>query len=142
MSPQPQGPARKGGERNLRFGWWSLLAFLSLGIALEAMHGFKIGWYLDVAHETRRLLWRLAHAHGVLLALVNVAFGLSWPRLRPGPTLSRASLALIGATVLLPLGFFLGGLFVYGGDPWIGVFLVPPGALFLFLGVFFTARST
>ena len=33
---------------------------------------------------------------------------------------------LLGALVLLPLGFFLGGVFIYGGDPGIGVILVPP----------------
>ena len=38
-------------RHHLRFGWWSLLVFLSLGIALETLHGFKIGWYLDVANE-------------------------------------------------------------------------------------------
>ena len=41
---------------HLCFGWWQLLVFLSLGIALEVMHGFKVGWYLDADHETRRLM--------------------------------------------------------------------------------------
>ena len=61
-------------SRHLVFGWWCLLLFLFVGIGLEAMHGFKIGWYLDVSNETRRLMWRLGHAHGVLLSLVNIAF--------------------------------------------------------------------
>jgi hypothetical protein len=60
-------------DRNLRFGWWSLLVFLSLGAVLEALHGFKIGWYVDVGNETRRLMFTLAQAHGTLLALVNIA---------------------------------------------------------------------
>ena len=59
--------------RNLRFGWWSLLVFLSLGGVLETLHGFKVGWYVDVGNETRRLMFTLAHAHGTLLALVNIA---------------------------------------------------------------------
>ena len=59
---------------HLRFGWWSMLVFLSLGILLEALHGFKVGFYLNVGSETRRLMWTLAHAHGVLLGLANVAF--------------------------------------------------------------------
>ena len=58
---------------HLRFGWWSLLFFLTLGVALEAMHGFKVGWYLDVDNETRRSMFRLAHAHGALLGLCNLA---------------------------------------------------------------------
>ncbi len=34
--------------RHLRFGWWALAVYVCLGIVLETMHGFKIGWYLDV----------------------------------------------------------------------------------------------
>jgi len=26
-------------DRNLHFGWWSLLVFVSLGLALETLHG-------------------------------------------------------------------------------------------------------
>ena len=63
--------------RHIRFGWFALLLFATLGIILETMHGFKIGWYLDVGNETRRLMWRLAHAHGGLLAIVNIAFALT-----------------------------------------------------------------
>ncbi|PYL06334.1 MAG: hypothetical protein DME34_09145, partial [Verrucomicrobia bacterium] len=58
-------------DRNLRFGWWSLLVFLMIGAGLETLHGFKIGWYVDVGNETRRLMFTLAHAHGTALALVN-----------------------------------------------------------------------
>lgn len=63
---------------HLRVGWWSLLVFLTLGLALEALHGFKLGWRLDVSNQTRPLTWTLAHAHGTLLATVNIAF--AWPR--------------------------------------------------------------
>jgi hypothetical protein len=59
-------------RRHLAFGWCALLFFLTLGIGLEAMNGFKIGWYLDVSNATRRHMFKLAHAHGVLLALVNM----------------------------------------------------------------------
>ena len=62
-------------NRHFRIGWWSLLLFLSLGIVMEALHGFKVGWFLDVGMETRRLMWRLAHAHGTLLSLLHIAFG-------------------------------------------------------------------
>lgn len=59
-------------DRNLRFDWWSLLIFLSLGRALETLHGFKIGWYVDVGNDMRRFMFTLAHAHGTALALVNI----------------------------------------------------------------------
>jgi hypothetical protein len=128
---------------HLRAGWWSLLVFLTLGILLDALHGFKIGYYLDVSNETRRLMWTLAHAHGTLLSVINLAFAFS---LRAMPhwtdaSRARASRCLLGALILLPLGFFLGGFFIHGGDPGLGVLLVPPGALLLFATVFWTARA-
>ena len=46
---------------HFRVGWHSLVVFMLLGTALETMHGFKIGWYLDVSNETRRLMWPLTH---------------------------------------------------------------------------------
>lgn len=130
-------------RRHMRFGWWSLLVFLSLGVLLEALHGFKVGWYLGPAHETRRLMWTLAHAHGVLIALVHIVFGLTQERLPEAFAARRrlASACLIGATVLLPGGFFLGGLIAYDGDPGLGVLLVPLGALALFAAVALVARA-
>jgi hypothetical protein len=45
------------------------------------------------------------------------------------------SFALIWAAILLPAGFFLGGVVTYGGDPGLGVWLVPIGAFLLFYSV-------
>lgn len=130
-------------RRHLLIGWCAILLFLSLGALLEALHGFKVGLYLDLANATRRHMWTLAHAHGTLLGILNVVFaisvrvftseGESWQR--------AASVCLAGATVLLPLGFFLGGLFIYAGDPGLGVLLVPVGGLLLFIAVLLTARG-
>ena len=122
-------------ERNLHFGWWSLLIFLSLGAVLETLQGFKIGWYVDVGNETRRLMFTLAHAHGTLLALVNVAAGLMVRTVERFTLRPSVSFALIWAAILLPAGFFLGGIVIYDGDPGLGVWLVPIGALLLFYGV-------
>lgn len=129
-------------RRHLRFGWYALLVFLTLGAVLEGFHGFKAGFYLDVTHETRRLMWRLAHAHGTLLALVNVAFGLSLEALTDkDPTRLRfASACLLVGAILVPLGFFAGGVFAENGDPDLFVLLVPLGALLLFVGVLQVAR--
>jgi hypothetical protein len=152
-----------GADAHLAFGWWALFLFLVLGIVLEALHAFKIGYYLDVSNETRRLMWRLAHAHGTLIALVHIAFALSLPSLAgegsqedaesrseggdpPAltlpPALSLASRCLYGCAVLLPLGFFLGGIFVYGGDPGLAIVLAPIGALLGGLAVLLIARAT
>ena len=126
-------------RRHVRFGWWSLLLFASLGLALELMHGFKVGFYLDVDHETRRLMWTLAHSHGVLLGLLHLAFGfgiqLGFAATDGVPLASRL---LITASVLLPGGFFLGGATVFGGDPNPAVFVTPLGGLAL-LGVLYLA---
>jgi len=126
---------RKNAHRNLRFGWWSLLVFLSLGAVLETLHGFKIGWYVDVGNETRRLMFTLAHAHGTLLALINIAAGLTARKVDRFELRSSVSFALIWAAILLPAGFFLGGIVIYDGDPGLGVWLVPVGAILLFYSV-------
>jgi hypothetical protein len=121
-------------QRHLRFGWWSLLVFGVLGLVLESLHGFKVRAYLDVTNETRRLMWTLAHAHGTLLGLVHLAFAASLPflRLETG-RLRLASTSLVGASFLLPGGFFLGGIRFYEGDPGLGIILVPIGAALLLL---------
>ena len=127
---------------HLRLGWWSLLLFACLGLTLEAMHGFKVGWYLDVANETRRLMFRLAHAHGTLLALLHIALGATLATARPeGHAPRLASRALIAAGLLLPTGFLLGGFGAIGGDPGMGVGLVPLGALCLLTALFATGWS-
>jgi hypothetical protein len=127
-------------RRHLRWGWWSLLGFLTLGIALETLHGFKIGWYLNVSSQTRRLMWTLAHAHGALIALVHIVFGLQVRGLPEARWMRLASPSLIGAVILLPGGFLLGGIFPHEGDPGLGALLVPVGAVLLFVAVLLTAR--
>jgi membrane protein DedA with SNARE-associated domain len=51
------------------------------------------------------------------------------------PKLELASRALIWASVLIPIGFFLGGTVTYEADPGVGVFLVPFGALALLIAL-------
>jgi hypothetical protein len=122
-------------NRHLRFGWWALVVYVLLGIALETMHGFKIGWYLDVGNEARRLMFTLGHFHGTMLAIVNIAAGLTIRGIN-GFRISRSvSFALIAAAILLPGGFLLGSFITYDGDPGNGVWLVPFGALFMLYGV-------
>ena len=49
--------------------------------------------------------------------------------------LNFASWMLIGSLLVMPLGFFLGGLFLLGGEPGIGIFLVPIGAFMMLFAV-------
>jgi hypothetical protein len=136
-------PAADLQQRHLIIGWLGLLLFLSLGIVLEMMHGFKVSFYLDVQNSTRRLMWTLSHAHGTLIAVVNIAFALTvlnCPQLA-NTRLQVNSLLLVGATILLPGGFFLAGAKIYSGDPGFGVFIVPIGGLLLIISVLLTMGS-
>lgn len=123
-------PLPSAALRHLRFGWASLCLFVVLGAVLEAMHGFKVDWYLAVGNETRRLLWRLAHAHGTFLGLVHVAYGLCLSRIAAGSA-RVGSACLYGASIALPAGFLLGGVGAAEGDPGIGIVLVPLGFVLL-----------
>jgi hypothetical protein len=129
--------------RHLRLGYTGLLVFLTLGVVLEALHGFKVGFYLDVGNEARRLSLRLTHAHGTLLSVLHVVFALTLGcrAAPPKSVAARAWRLLTAALLLLPGGFLLGGLFVHGGDPGVGVLLVPVGAGCLFVAVLLTARG-
>src|SRR5580693_7187361 len=126
--------------RHLRIGYWSLALFVTLGLALEAMHAFKVASYLDVENETRRLMWRLAHAHGTLLGLLHIAYGLT---IRAVPTAAHplASAGLTAALLLIPGGFFAGGMFIHGGDPSVAVVAVPVGFVALAFALVTVARS-
>jgi hypothetical protein len=128
---------RSVARRHHLAGWGLLLLFLGLGAFLEFLHGFKLGFYLDPEHHVRREMWRLAHAHGTLLGLVQIGFaaGLTQFGRWTGGRIKLVSFFLLDAAVLIPLGFFLGGLFPNKRDPWIGILLVPPGALLLLIAV-------
>ena len=143
MVDQPR-TYRHYSARHVRFGWWSFLVFATFGLVLELLQGFKVSAYLDVGNETRRSMWTLAHAHGTLLSLVHVLFGLS---VRALPDLSTRRQRLIStcltwATLVLPGGFFLGGIVVYSGNPGLGVALVPAGAILLMTAVYLIARAS
>lgn len=128
-------PNTSTASRHLRWGWWSLLVWLSVGIVLEALHGFKIGWYLDVGQEMRRLMFTLGHAHGTLLALVNLAAAASLRIWSLDAAQIPGANAMRTASLLLPVGFILGGITVHDGDPGLGVLLVPIGGVLLVYAV-------
>ena len=130
-------------RRHLRVGWLSLLVFLTLGLVLEALHGMKVQFYLNAMNETRRLMWTLAHAHGTLLAIVQLGFAFTAQQVPTWPARARtiASYSLLATGVLMPGGFFLGGVWVYASDPGLGILLVPVGGVLLFVAVLLTALS-
>jgi hypothetical protein len=85
-------------------------------------------------------MWRLAHAHGTLLGVLHVIYGLT-VKAMPEAGDALASICLLAALVLVPLGFFLGGVVTNAGDPGVMVFVVPPGAVALVIGVGLTIRA-
>ncbi|MEC7557682.1 MAG: hypothetical protein VYA32_10915 [Planctomycetota bacterium] len=141
--------------RHMVIGWWSLLIFVVLGLVLESMHGFKVAWYVNSGEpETTRLMMRLAHAHGTFLSLVHLAFAWTVSQATgfQGRSRSVASRSVQAAGILVPAGFLLAGLpgfvktgglrlGVLGGDPGLGIVLVPIGALVLILALYLVARG-
>lgn len=127
--------------RHMRFAWWALCFFAAGGIVLEGLLGFKVRAVSDVDNETRRVMWRLAHAHGTVLALVNILFCIVARQLSEWTNSAFASKCLFAALLLIPGGFFLGGVVIYGGDPSLGIVLVPAGGLLLIAGLASTARG-
>ncbi len=127
-------------RKHLRAGWAALFVFVSLGLGIEALLAFKASAYVDVDSETRRTMWRLAHAHGTGLSLVQVVYGLT-ARALPASADPLASSCLFIALLLVPLGFFGGGFAYHGGDPGLLVLLVPAGGAALLLGVYRVASA-
>jgi hypothetical protein len=136
VSTDPEAIAR----RHLRVGWGALFVFVSLGLLLEGLLAWKASSYVDVGSETRRTMWRLAHAHGTGLAMVQIVYGLTVKSV-PAAADALGSACLLVALGLIPLGFFGGGVVVHGGDPGMLVLLVPPGAVALLVGVGRMARA-
>ena len=129
------------GNRNLRAGWWTLLVFVCLGVLLEIGLAFRGHFYMDVSQQTRRLMWRLSHAHGTLLALLNILYGLL-----AAHSLSTSqqfgSRALLAAGWLIPCGFFLAGFFAYHSTPGLATLLIPTGAVLLVISLLLAIPRT
>lgn len=122
--------------RHARVGWVLVFVYVLLGLVLESLHGFKVGFYLDVSNEPRRLVWTLGHTHGTLIGVLNLGFAATLRGLALSDgQLVLASRCFVGAGVLMPLGFLLGGVVIYGGDPGLPIVLAPLGGLLLVVAV-------
>jgi hypothetical protein len=125
-SANPTEPALR---KTARAGWLLLAVSLPFGVTLEALHGFKVQAYL--ASDTRREMWRLAHAHGTLLGILCLVFVALADGYVATAIRTKAATMIRWGAVLMPLGFFLGGILNSEGDPSLGILLVPAGALLL-----------
>ena len=112
----------------LKFGWSALAIFLVGGLTLEFLHLIKAEFYFDV--RIRRELWVLAHAHGGLLALVNLAFSATAESCFTQERKAKlASTTLRWGSALVPAGFFFGGIGNSESDPSFAIILTPIGGL-------------
>lgn len=118
----------------LRAGWLLLAVSMPLGVTLELLHGFKVQAYF--ASDTRRELWRLAHAHGTLLGVVCLVYAALAERHVRETSRGSVERMLVWGAVTMPLGFFLGGILNSEGDPSLGIALVPIGAVLLIVALF------
>ncbi|ROH92142.1 hypothetical protein ED208_07185 [Stagnimonas aquatica] len=141
QKPAPTAPAAQAAletaiRAQLRYGTSALLLFLLGGLSLEFLHLIKAPWYLD--HHLRRELWVLGHAHGALLALLNLVWVVVLPRL---PAAARGAWALRWGAALVPAGFLLGGIGNGESDPSLAIIATPIGAALLVFALFDTARA-
>ena len=99
------------------FAW--ICFWIFFGLLLDSFMGMKQLFYL--ANPIRREMWRLAHTHGTLMTLVFLAY----VHFRGISKKQHENMMFIGA-LLMPVGFFLGGIVTTEIDPFVGVFLVMP----------------
>ena len=120
-----------GAARMIRQGWISIAFWMTFGLFLEGLLGYKTPAYLD--DPQRRELFRLAHAHGALLGLLLIAAALCG-RLGIAQPTRAAEIALRTGALLLPVGFLLSGVWHSESDPGLAIWLVPPAALLTIFG--------
>jgi hypothetical protein len=111
--------------------WLSIAVWMSFGLLLEGMIGYRIPAYLN--DEIRRELFRLAHTHGALLNVILLLAGLGINAGLVAPS-KIALLILRVGVIAMPLGFLLGGVWHTESEPGLGVWLAPLGGLMVILG--------
>ena len=116
----------------MRQAWIGLAFWMSFGLLLEGLIGYRIPDYLN--DPQRRELFRLAHAHGGVLSLVLLAaaLGLGFGITEPP---RKALLALRIGVIVMPVSFLLAGIWHYSNDPGLAIWLVAPAALLVVFGI-------
>ena len=129
---------------HLRSGWLMLALFGCLGMLLESFHGFKLSFYVAEDVQSRRLCWMVAHGSGVLLGLLHICFAASVARggFQAVGQRIRSSHRLLAASIAIPVGFFLAGLFAQPGSLGSGIVVVYVGFTLLLIALWTTARSS
>lgn len=104
------------GNLNRQFGWAWLAIFLTLGLVIELRLVTDPNYAANFAGTEglalERELLRSAHAHGAILALLNLHYGLYIDKAMLGNGVKRAgSILAVAGAILLPLGL-LGIVFI------------------------------
>ena len=135
--PSPRVPSYSAAVSpalHLRLSLALCALFLAMGVWLEAMIGLRLAGWVD--DPLRREFLRLGHAHGGLLALVNV--GLAWglTHLKTPDVWARSiRVAALTGAALVGAGFVLGGLLHGPTDPGPPILVVPAGAFMLLVSL-------
>lgn len=125
-------------ERHHRLSLGLLAIFLASGLWLEAMIGLRAAGWVD--DPLRREFLRLGHAHGGVLALVNLGIAWSIGQLAtPEPWAGKIRAAALVGALLVGAGFMAGGLTHGPTDPGPPILVVPAGALLMLAAVTATA---
>jgi hypothetical protein len=113
-------------------GLIGLGVWMSFGLLLEGLIAFRIPYYLSDA--VTREMFRLAHAHGTLLSLILVTVGLTVKAGYVSPA-AIVTWMLRTGSILMPVGFLLGGIGNTANDPSPLVFLAPMGGIMIIFGI-------
>jgi len=110
------------GIKNIKFAWVFLVLFTVFGAFLEVKL-LDEEWAAEFTLPQRRL-WRSAHVHGLLLAFLNMFYGLMIDKANLTDKQKRAGSAhaILGA-VVLPLSLLFAGFFP------LARYLAPVGGL-------------
>jgi hypothetical protein len=112
----------------MRQAWISLAIWIAFGILLEGFSAFRSAVLLD--DYIRRDMFRLAHSHGTLLNLVLITAAIC-ARLDLIRLSRSSSISLRTSVIILPVGFFLAGIWHFKDEPGLAILLVPIGAVLL-----------
>ena len=123
----------------MRQAWIGLAFWMTFGLLLEGLIGYRIPDYLS--DPQRRELFRLAHAHGGILSLILLAAALGIGHGLTEPARPTVWTLRVGV-VVMPLAFLVAGIWHYGNDPGLAIWLVPPAALLVIFGVVGMALTT
>jgi hypothetical protein len=121
-----------------RQGWFGIAVWMTLGLILEGLIGWRNPAYLESAWK--RELCRLAHAHGTLFSLILVAVSVASKSETIKPSVSAVYALRIGS-ILMPAAFLAATWGSTETDPGWAIWLAPVGGLLMIYGVAAAAFS-